>query len=144
MRPVTAKEMRALEMNSEYLGLSRLQMIENAGRAVAEEIGKRFSPPCRVVFFCGPGGNGGDGFVAARHLAVSGFDVEVILAGSESEIKVEEVKINWRILRSMRSSLRLGIAQDSSQLSEKKEANVVVDALVGYEGSSSPTDPAGC
>jgi len=131
MRSVTAKETRALEMNSEYLGLSRLQMMENAGRAVAEEIEKRFNPPCRALFLCGPGGNGGDGFVAARHLATSGFDVEVVLVSAESEIKAEEVKTNWRILRSMSSSLRLEIVQDSSQLSGAQGAGVVVDALVG-------------
>jgi len=131
MRPVTAKEMRALEMNSQYLGLSRLQMMENAGRAVAEEIEKRFNPPCMAVFLCGPGGNGGDGFVAARHLAASGFDVEVVLVSAESEIKAEEVKTNWRILRSMSSSLRLRIEQDSSQLSRKEGGEVIVDALVG-------------
>jgi NAD(P)H-hydrate epimerase len=130
MRTATAKEMRAIEMNSEYLGLSRLQMMENAGGGVAEEITKRFSPR-RVVLFCGSGGNGGDGFVAARHLAASGFDVGVVLVGTESEIRSEEVKANWSILKSMHSSLRLRAVQDSSQLPEKEESSIVVDALVG-------------
>ena len=130
MRPATAKEMRAIEMNSEYLGLTRLQMMENAGRGVAEEIAKRFSPRGGVLL-CGTGGNGGDGLVAARHLAASGFDVEVILVGDESEIRAGEVKTNWHIMKSMRSSLRLRIVQDSSQLPEKEESDIVVDALVG-------------
>ena len=130
MKPATAKEMRALEMNSEYLGLSRLQTMENAGRGVAEEIAKRFSP-CKVVLFCGTGGNGGDGFVTARHLAPRGFDVEVVLVGGESEMSSKEAEANWRILRSMRSSLRLRIVQDSSQLPKKEESDIVVDALVG-------------
>ncbi|RLI31205.1 bifunctional ADP-dependent NAD(P)H-hydrate dehydratase/NAD(P)H-hydrate epimerase [Candidatus Bathyarchaeota archaeon] len=128
---LTAEEMRALEMNSEYLGLSRVQMMENAGRGVAEEVLRRFKPPCRVLFFCGTGGNGGDGFVAARHLAASGFDVEVVLVGDESEMRGEEVKRNWEILKSMRSSIRLRVVRDSSGLLEVEGAEVIVDALVG-------------
>lgn len=131
MGTATAKDMKALEMNSEYLGLSKLQMMENAGRGVAEEIMRRFKPPCRVALFCGPGGNGGDGFVAARHLAASGFDVEVVLVGDESEIGSEEAKANWRVLKSMPSSIGLRVVKDSSQLPELEGVDVIVDALVG-------------
>jgi len=131
MCPVTAKEMRALEMNAEYLGLSKLQMMENAGKAVADRIAEKFRPPAKVLLFCGPGGNGGDGFVAARHLASSGFDVEVVLVGDESEIRSEETQVNWKILRSMQSSVKLGSMADSSQFSGEWSVDVVVDALIG-------------
>jgi NAD(P)H-hydrate epimerase len=64
--------MRALETNAEYFGVSRLQLMENAGSSVAGEISTRFpSKRTRIVLFCGLGGNGGDGFVAARHLIAS-------------------------------------------------------------------------
>ncbi|MEM1607494.1 MAG: NAD(P)H-hydrate epimerase, partial [Candidatus Bathyarchaeia archaeon] len=65
-RIITTKEMRALDLNAEYFGISRLQLMENAGRSVAAEIASRFNPlNTRVSVFCGLGGNGGDGFVAA-------------------------------------------------------------------------------
>jgi len=60
-----SREMRALELNSEYFGISRLQLMENAGRAVAEEVAARFKAErTKIAVFCGLGGNGGDGFVA--------------------------------------------------------------------------------
>ena len=65
---ITSREMRALEVNAEYYGMSLLQLMENAGRKIAEETISRFPNSKNVVVFCGLGGNGGDGFVAARHL----------------------------------------------------------------------------
>lgn len=61
-------------------GVAGLTLMENAGRALAEEIVKRWTS-CRVVVLCGPGNNGGDGFVAARYLAAAGFAVRVALLG---------------------------------------------------------------
>ena len=72
--------MKALELNSEYFGVSRLQLMENAGKSIADEVSSRFSPEeTEVTIFCGLGGNGGDGFVAARHLLNRGFKVKVCL-----------------------------------------------------------------
>jgi len=51
----------------------------------------------RVLIFCGKGNNGGDGFVAARHLHNQGHDVRVIFLGKASELK-PEAKINFSIL----------------------------------------------
>ena len=81
---ITSKEMRALEVNAEYFGISLLQLMENAGRNVAAEIESRFKKDFRIVIFCGLGGNGGDGFVAARHLLSLGFSqIAVVLSRKE-------------------------------------------------------------
>ena len=76
---ITTSKMRALETNAEYYGISLLQLMETAGRNIAEEIASRFnSKKTKVTIFCGSGGNGGDGFVAARHLVSLGFSDEII------------------------------------------------------------------
>ncbi|MEJ2240720.1 MAG: NAD(P)H-hydrate epimerase [Candidatus Bathyarchaeota archaeon] len=90
---ITSREMRAIEINSEYYGISLLQLMEAAGRNVAEEISSRFDPKdTKIAIFCGLGGNGGDGFVAARYLKCSGFKVQIILASSSSRISHKSAK----------------------------------------------------
>ena len=127
---LTSREMRAVEMNAEYIGVSRLQLMENAGRIVTEAIKSRFDRGTRVTVVCGLGGNGGDGFVAARHLAGAGYHVEVVLVGSSEEIRSIEALTNWRALRQMRASVRIVEIHDSSEI-KPLDADVVVDALIG-------------
>jgi len=130
---ITSREMRALELNAEYFGVSRLQLMENAGRAVAEEIALRFKPNgTRVAVFCGLGGNGGDGFVAARHLLSMGFQVKVILAGRSSDIVNEEAKANWKSLKSIEPLLSMLYEAPNPSMIPDVEADVVVDALLGF------------
>lgn len=130
-RMITSREMRALELNSEYFGVSRLQLMENAGQSIAAEIALRFKPDkTRVAIFCGSGGNGGDGFVAARHLACLGFEVDVILAGKSEEIMNDEARRNWLALQALKDVVALHEVYDSSLVPSVK-AEVEVDALLG-------------
>lgn len=128
---ITSREMRALEVNAEYFGVSRLQLMENAGRNVALEIASRFKLNKSIAVFCGLGGNGGDGVVAARHLSATGYKkITVILAGKAREISDEAALKNWVPLQSMRDSVVIHEVQDSTLIPEIA-ADVVVDALLG-------------
>jgi len=137
---LTTSEMRALELNAEYYGISRLQLMENAGRNVAVEIASRFKPSDgKIVVFCGLGGNGGDGFVAARHLSCLGYEVEVILAGRSTDVTSREARKNLQALKSLGESVSFYEIHDSSLL-KKTKASVVADALlgIGLKGALKP------
>ncbi len=130
MSDLSAREMRTLETNAEYLGISAVQLMENAGAAVAKEIGKRFPPTKNAVIYAGVGGNGGDGMVTARHLASLGFKVTLILVGEPGSIVNNATKTNWEILRRLRSSMRLEVMPDSSMF-KPTDHEIIVDALIG-------------
>ncbi len=121
--------MRVIDLNSEYLGVSTLQLMENAGRAVADEALSHVKSG-EVVVFAGTGRNGGDGMVAGRHLAGAGFRVRVYLVGREADLREECTVRNWKALKSMGSSVKLSEVRDSSQLSPAN-ADVIIDALLG-------------
>ena len=138
---ITTNEMCALEVNAEYFGVSKLQLMENAGRNVATEISSRFKPKeTKVAIFCGLGGNGGDGFVAARHLACLGFKVEVYLAGKSVQIVDVNAQKNWEALTPLKESVPLHEIYDSSLFTEVK-ADVLVDALLGTGLKGPPRPP---
>jgi hydroxyethylthiazole kinase-like uncharacterized protein yjeF len=127
---ITSTEMRALELNAEYFGVSRLQLMENAGHNVTLEIASRFKLDKSVAIFCGLGGNGGDGFVAARYLSSKGFKVKVILAGKANQIVHKEALENWKALQFLKESIPIHEVYDSSLIPEVN-AEIVIDALLG-------------
>ena len=127
---ITSREMRALEVNAEYYGISLLQLMENAGCNVAKEMISRFPKNKNVAVFCGLGGNGGDGFVAARHLLAAGYNVSVILVGRSRDINHEAALKNWAILQSIQDKIALTEVTDSSVI-PKVSADVIIDALLG-------------
>ena len=73
-RPIlTAEAMRAAEQAAIDGGTSVEELMERAGAALAEAA-YRFAGPMPALILCGPGNNGGDGYVAARHLAERGVE----------------------------------------------------------------------
>ena len=68
-------------------GVAGFDLMERAGRAVADAVSARHPAGSRIAVVAGPGNNGGDGFVAARLLAVRGYRVEVLLVGDAARLK---------------------------------------------------------
>lgn len=129
LNTISSRGMRALDMNAQYFGISESQLMENAGKAVADEIHKRIKGG-RCVVFCGCGKNGGDGFVAARHLSSLGFQVTVVLVGKEKEIGSRCAQANWSTIKKVRGIDKI-VSYDSSLIPGFKKVDVVVDALLG-------------
>ncbi len=117
--------MQALDSNCRYLGLLPLQLMENAGAALAREVKARCSGK-RIKIVAGRGNNGGDAFVAARHL--TRFDITIYLLGRSRDISTDEAKRNWEILEKMDYDLR-EIKDPSDLLLE--ECDLIVDAIFG-------------
>jgi hydroxyethylthiazole kinase-like uncharacterized protein yjeF len=69
-------------------GTPGIELMENAGSAVAHETAQRWSSR-PIVVLCGPGNNGGDGFVTARKLAEAGWPVRIALLGSRERLTGE-------------------------------------------------------
>jgi NAD(P)H-hydrate epimerase len=122
--------MRALEVNAEYFGLDLLQLMELAGRNVAQEVTAKFPKGKCVAIVCGLGGNGGDGFVAARHLLSAGFEVTVFLVGKARDISHISALRNYEVLRSLQSRVPVVEVTDSAAI-PAIQADVVIDALLG-------------
>ncbi len=101
-------------------GVAGVDLMEQAGRAVAQAILTRHRP-CRVLVLCGPGNNGGDGFVAARLLAEEGWEVRLALLG-ERERLAGDAAVHAARWSGAVEPLRPGCLQG---------AEVVVDALFG-------------
>ncbi len=83
---LTVAETYAADAAAMRAGVAGEILMEAAGRAVADAIRARWSPRPLVVL-CGPGNNGGDGFVAARHLAAAGWPVTLALLGAREALK---------------------------------------------------------
>ena len=84
---LTAAEMGRADELTIADGTPGLTLMENAGRGIAEEVEWIAEPGARIAVLCGPGNNGGDGFVAARLLRERGYSVSVALLGSREALK---------------------------------------------------------
>jgi hydroxyethylthiazole kinase-like uncharacterized protein yjeF len=94
-RPIlTAEAMRAAERAAIDKGTSVEQLMERAGAGLAEAT-YRFSGPLPVLVLCGPGNNGGDGYVAARHLARLGVKVRVAALGEPKSDAGQWARAQW-------------------------------------------------
>lgn len=130
-QPIPAEEVRVLDTNASYLGVRTIALMENAGEAVARYVKSNFEPDARVAVFCGKGNNGGDGFVAARHISEA-MQTDVFLAGTEQDLTSDIARANM-------DRIRERIRQLSAF--DPKSYAVVVDALLGVGLQGRPREP---
>ena len=117
LRPIlTAEEMRAAEARAIAAGTSAELLMERAGLGAAEAIW-RFAGPRPALVLCGPGNNGGDGYVIARELKRRGVEVRVAALGEPASAAAMAARQSWD-----------GAVED---LAEASPAPLLVDALFG-------------
>jgi NAD(P)H-hydrate epimerase len=131
---------RCDELATRELLVPSLLLMENAGRGAAELVHERCAPrrPGRFVVCCGPGNNGGDGFVVARHLLRLGDPVLVRLCGARDRL-TPDAAVNFRIVERL-GILIADVRDDAAARAAGDELtadDVVVDALLGtgFQGS---------
>jgi ADP-dependent NAD(P)H-hydrate dehydratase / NAD(P)H-hydrate epimerase len=116
---LTNDEMGEADRRTIASGGPGADLMENAGAAVAKAVARRHPPGSKVVVVAGPGNNGGDGFVAARHLAAAGYGVRVCLIGARDKLRGDAA---W-------AAGRWGGAVASTP--DLAGAAVIIDALFG-------------
>ncbi len=129
---------KILDSNCNYFGLSSLQLMESAGRAIAEQLKKDFGSNLKIAVFCGTGNNGGDGFAAARYLAKEN-NVSVHLIGGEQSIRSSEAYRNFLVLKN--SGIKIFSHNDSKELPKKVQADVILECLLGTGIKGKPREP---
>lgn len=118
---LTAKDMAEADRLAIAGGVQGLTLTENAGSAVADEVARRFPDVRRATVLCGPGNNGGDGFVAARLLQDRGYTVRLGLLGAVARLPGDAAAM----------AKRWDGTIEPLQLNLLEGAEIVVDGLFG-------------
>jgi ADP-dependent NAD(P)H-hydrate dehydratase / NAD(P)H-hydrate epimerase len=137
--PIGAEAMAGADHRAQALGMPGERLMEHAGTAVAAAVraliaatGREDTGP--VLILCGPGNNGGDGWVAARRLAAWGVPVVAVLVATEGRPTTRDAGRNWDRLadRPLVTRLHAAAARDVAIVAQGAEkASVIVDALLG-------------
>lgn len=120
---LTPAQMRATEAAAIASGMvTAAELMERAGRAVADQIRLRWPVPGRVTVLCGPGNNGGDGYVIARHLHRAGWQVDVLGMRGKAAGDAGAMATRWR---------ESGSIQSLDDGFDPSGSDVIVDAIFG-------------
>jgi len=141
-RPVLSREQsRSVDtLAAEKYHIPGVILMENAGRGSAQLLHAR--QPKRVLICCGPGNNGGDGYVIARHLDLLGVPVKLALFCDRERIEGDAL-INFKILEAAGIEI-LDCGNEplcQSLAAELEQADWVIDAMLGTGVSSPPREP---
>ena len=135
---ISPARMRAVDKNAIALGVTELQLMESAGRALADMA--HTASPARVLVLCGRGNNGGDGMVAARHLQ-RGVDTDVCYLDYGKRSAACEYQLS--ALKRCRVGLYPFTCRDDLETLKSRFANadVIIDAMLGIGASGELQEP---
>jgi NAD(P)H-hydrate epimerase len=140
-RPLTRDQVRRVDSIAiERYGLPGVVLMENAGRGTADLL--RSLGADWITVCCGRGNNGGDGFVIARHLEITGCDVRVLLFADPASLR-GDAAINIRVIEKAGTPLRVftGDLSHDALTSELTGSRWIVDALLGTGATGLPRSP---
>jgi len=133
---INGSEVKVLDINSDFYGVPTINLMENAGKNVADFVMKKLKPK-KILIFCGPGNNGGDGFVAARYLSKK-FKVTVFLTSNLKDIKTDLSKKNFKRLK----NVKIYDINSLKKLDELlDEHDLIVDSMLGIGLSGDLREP---
>ena len=123
---ISVKQMYDIENAGHAMGFHKRYMMENAGAAAVRRLAERIPDVStkRILVMAGPGNNGGDGLVMARHLAGLGARVKVVMPTGAASIKTDECRDNHALLLQMPSIALADSPEDGTY-------DIVIDALLG-------------
>jgi NAD(P)H-hydrate epimerase len=146
---IGSEAMTGADLKAQKLGVPGQRLMEHAGVAVAAAVKAIAEATDRwrkgpILILCGPGNNGGDGFVAARYLARAGAEVAAVLVSGEAVPSTADATRNWNRLdrqprvRRIHASTGLELKVLAKDI---ERASVVVDALLGTGVRGELRDP---
>lgn len=145
--PITSDQMYKIEEKGhDLLGMQRVYMMENAGHGIADIVATKFKNDLsgtKIVAICGTGNNGGDCFVAIRHLAAYiDSRYTIVLLGHSSKLRSEEARINWNIIKKMNSVEVIETDKFTEVLKEIiANADIILDGIFGTGIKGEIRDP---
>lgn len=137
---IQSREIRVLDSNAAYFGVPAIQLMEHAGKGVADYIMQHGNNTQKtVLLLCGTGNNGGDGFVAARYLAKHA-KVTVLLIGTKTDIRTTIAQKNFQKLD--RTTITVHEYDACSTLDKLlNDHEIIVDAMLGIGLSGELREP---
>ena len=133
---INGSEVKVSDINSEFYGFPTINLMENAGKNVAEFVVKKLKPK-NILFFCGSGNNGGDGFVAARYLSKK-FKVTIFLTCAKNEVKTNIAQKNFKKLKNVKI-YDIGDLKKVDELLDK--CDLIIDSMLGIGLSGNLREP---
>ncbi|MEF8847684.1 MAG: NAD(P)H-hydrate dehydratase [Candidatus Thermoplasmatota archaeon] len=125
----TGKEIKVIDINSEFYGTPASELMENAGKGLARFIKKNISDDKNILFFCGKGNNAGDGFVAARYLSEK-YKINLFLVGKKEDIKSNISRKNYEKLKNR--NIKLYDIDSLDKVNDLlSECDVIIDGMLG-------------